>query len=223
MARAVIFNADDFGAAPGINHGIVHGHTTGVVTSTSLLVEAAAAQEAALLARSHPRLAVGLHWNLDATPLDDVAVVRSELERQLVLFERLLGRSPTHLDSHHHAHRRPEVEPLACEIAARCGTALRGLSAVHYIGGFYAQWETGVDDLEHVGVAALTAILATELHDDWTEIGCHPGFVDEHLHSSYREPRAAELATLTEPAIAAAIDELGLRLVSFADVPPPAS
>jgi predicted glycoside hydrolase/deacetylase ChbG (UPF0249 family) len=223
VTRSVIFNADDFGAAPGINRGIVHCHTAGVLTSTSLMVDARAAPAAAKLARAHPALAVGLHWDLDgkrapAPDLGDPAAVRAELERQLAAAERLLGRPPTHLDSHHHVHRDPAVLPHALQIAERTGLPLRGSSAVHYIGGFYAQWEPGVDDLQHVSVAALGSILETELAAGWTEIGCHPGFVDDDFRSAYREPREAELATLTDPALRTLLDELGLRLASFAEV-----
>lgn len=223
MTRVVIFNADDFGASPGVNRGIVHCHAHGVLTSTSLMVDGPAAAGAAALAREHPALAVGLHWDLDgrrAPPvaLGDPVALGAELERQLAAAERLLGRLPTHLDSHHHVHREPEVEPVARQIAARARLPLRGTSAVDYVGGFYAQWEPGVDDLEHVSVAALIAILDTELEATWTEIGCHPGFVDDDFRSAYREPRAAELATLTDPAIRTALDALGLRLASFAEV-----
>ncbi len=145
--------------------------------------------------------------------------MRAELEHQLELATALLGRAPTHLDSHHHAHRAPEVEPVARAIAHRAGLPLRGLGAVHYIGGFYAQWEPGVDELEHVSVAALESILRNELRGEWTEIGCHPGYVERDFRSSYRAGREAELATLTDPRVPALIDELGLRLASFADAP----
>jgi len=223
VTRSVIFNADDFGAAPGINRGIVHCHVAGVLTSTSLMVDAVAAEDAARLCRAHPALAVGLHWDLDGTrapapDFGDPGAVRAELERQLATAARLLGRPPTHLDSHHHVHRDPEVLPHALVIAERTGLALRGSSAVHYIGGFYAQWEPGVDELEHVSVAALASILKNELADGWTEIGCHPGFVQDDFRSAYREPREAELATLTDPAVRVLLDDLGLRLASFAQL-----
>jgi len=226
MTRTVIFNADDFGVAPGINRGIVHCHAAGVLTSTSLMVHGRAAQGAATLAREHPALAVGLHWDLDgrrapAPDFTDPAAVRAELELQLAAAERLLGRPPTHLDSHHHVHRHDEVLPHALEIAERTGLALRGSSEVHYIGGFYAQWEPGVDELEHVGVAALASILEHELAAGWTEIGCHPGYVDDDFRSAYREPREAELATLTDPAVRTLLGDLGLRLASFAEVRAP--
>ena len=221
MTRTVIFNADDFGASEGVNRGIVHCHTDGVLTSTSLMVDGPGAEGAAALARVHPELAVGLHWDLDGrrnapVDLEDPAAVRRELERQLALAQRQLGRLPTHLDSHHHVHRQPEVEPIAREIAQRTGLPLRGTSPVRYIGGFYAQWEPGVDDLQHVSVRALTAILSDELVTSWTEIGCHPGFVDDDFRSAYREGREAELATLTDPAVPVALQALGVRLASFA-------
>ncbi|MGI8802300.1 MAG: carbohydrate deacetylase [Solirubrobacteraceae bacterium] len=223
MKRTVIFNADDFGASVGINRGIMRSHTDGVLTSASLMVGGPAAEDAARLAGRHPALAVGLHWDLDFRPaapvdLEDAGAVRAELERQLTVAGRLLGRPPTHLDSHHHVHLEPAVEPIAREIARRVGLPLRGSSAVHYIGGFYAQWEPGVDELEHVSVAALRSILESELGPGWTELGCHPGFIDEDFRSGYREPRAAEVATLTDPAVRSALDALGLRLASFAEV-----
>jgi predicted glycoside hydrolase/deacetylase ChbG (UPF0249 family) len=219
----VIFNADDFGAAEGVNRGIARCHADGVLTSTSLLVLGHAACDAARMAAGHPQLAVGLHWDLDGVrgpPVDrgDQAAVRAELERQLSLAASLLGRSPTHLDSHHHVHRAPDVQAAAREIASRAGLPLRGCSAVRYVGGFYAQWEPGVDDLEHVGVEALTGILRDEVGEGWTEIGCHPGYVDRDFRSSYRAGREAEIATLTDPRLRAQIDALGLRLASFAEL-----
>jgi predicted glycoside hydrolase/deacetylase ChbG (UPF0249 family) len=188
------------------------------------MVDARAAEEAATLAAGLPALAVGLPWDLDgvrapAVDLEDPVAVRAELERQLTACERLLGRPPTHLDSHHHVHRQPEVEPLAREIAERTGLPLRGSSPVVYVGGFYAQWEPGVDDLGHVSVDALRYVFEHDLDDGWTEIGCHPGYVDPDFRSAYREPREAELATLTDPAARLLVDAFDLRVASFADAP----
>src|SRR4051794_39741974 len=64
MQRYLIVNADDFGQSRGVNAGIVEAHERGVVTSASLMVRWPAAAEAAACARSHPRLAVGLHLDL---------------------------------------------------------------------------------------------------------------------------------------------------------------
>ncbi len=226
--RSVIVNADDFGASPGINAGIVEAHAHGVVTSTSLMVTGHAAGEAAALARDRPELSIGLHLDLDGEDVvarvafDDAPAVRAELERQLAAFQALLGRPPTHVDSHHHVHERPELAPLVRALVAPLGVPLRGDGRVAYVGGFYAQWEWQVTELEHVSVEALLGILRDETQAAWTEIGCHPGRVTPDFRSIYREEREAELATLTDARLRPAIAGFGLRLASFAHVGGPA-
>ena len=64
--KYLIVNADDFGASRGIDRGIIEAHQRGVLTSTSLLVNATASGEAAELSRSAPDLSVGLHADLVA-------------------------------------------------------------------------------------------------------------------------------------------------------------
>ncbi len=222
--RNLIVNADDFGASDGVNRGIVEAHGGGVVTSTSLMVTGRAAAGAVALAREHPRLAIGLHWDLDgedADPsidLESPAAVRAELGRQLEAFRELMGRAPTHVDSHHHVHRRPEIVPIARALVAPLGVPLREESEVRFIGGFYGQWEWQVTDLHHVSPEFLLWILRNEVADGWTEISCHPGYVTDDFTSVYLEEREAELATLTDPLIRAEIDSLGLRLASYAEL-----
>lgn len=213
--RNLIVNADDFGAARGINHGIVQCHEHGVVTSTSLMVRGRAAAEACALAREHPALAVGLHWDLDNEPRGSV---REELERQLEDFHRLMGRPPTHVDSHHHVHREPEVAAIARELVAPVGVSLREEGPVRFVGGFYGQWEWQVTDLEHVSPDFFAWILRNEVEEGWTEISCHPGFVTDDLASVYLAEREVEVATLTDPGVRKEIGALGIRLASYADL-----
>jgi chitin disaccharide deacetylase len=59
--RAVIVTADDFGLSREVNAGIIRAHHKGILTATSLMVAAAARDEAAALARENPNLDVGLH------------------------------------------------------------------------------------------------------------------------------------------------------------------
>src|SRR5262249_35920211 len=106
--RYLIFNADDFGQSHGINRGIVECHQQGVVTSTSLLVTGRELHEAIAMSRDNPKLAIGLHfdvWGEDEREFDthDLPATRDELRRQLDEFYRLMGRGPTHIDSHRHA------------------------------------------------------------------------------------------------------------------------
>ena len=47
--KYLIVNADDFGASRGINRGILEAHQRGILSSTSLMVNRAASEEAALV------------------------------------------------------------------------------------------------------------------------------------------------------------------------------
>ena len=219
--RRVIFNADDFGASSGTNRGIVECHTRGVLTSTSMMVTGAAVEEAVELSATLPELAVGLHWDVigeDEREFDlaEEAAVREEFAAQLQRFEELTGRAPTHIDSHRHMHLEESVSELFRELAAPVGVPLRGDGQVRFVGNFYAQWEWGVTDLEHVSVAALQEIIRSEVREGWTELSCHPGYVSDDYRPMYRYEREAELRTLIDPAIAATLTELGIVLESYA-------
>ena len=74
---------------------------------------------------------MGLHVTLtneDAELLFDVAGCRGELDRQLERFERLLGRAPTHLDSHHNVHLEQPLSDLFEEVARERDLPLRAFS-----------------------------------------------------------------------------------------------
>jgi predicted glycoside hydrolase/deacetylase ChbG (UPF0249 family) len=221
--RVLIVNADDFGCSHGINGGIIEAHTRGIVTSTSLMMTGAATSEAATLARDHPALGVGLHWDLDGmrapkVDLDDRAAVRAELARQLERFERLTGQPPTHVDSHHHVHREPGINPIARELAQALGVPLREDGRVRHVGGFYGQWEYGVTDPAHISVEFLIEVLRNEVGEGWTELGCHPGRLLGDFTSAYYAEREVELSTLTDPRVRWEIAAIGIRLATFADV-----
>ena len=59
--RAVIVTADDFGYSREVNAGVIRAHREGILTAASLMVAAAARDEAAALAHENPNLDVGLH------------------------------------------------------------------------------------------------------------------------------------------------------------------
>lgn len=228
MSRRLIVNADDFGLTEGVNRAIVHCHVHGVVTSASLMVDRPAARHAAELSRAHPGLSVGLHWDAAGRvdgeiDTDDDAAVRDDLERQVDRFIELTGKSPSHLDSHWHVHREERVFPLFREVAETLGVPVRGDGRVRMIGGFYAQWEWKVTRLEYISVGFLERLIREEATGPWTELSCHPGYVDEDLDSVYSSEREAEVATLTDPQIAGTIRAMGLQLASYTDyaVKPP--
>lgn len=144
--RFLVINADDLGLAPGVNRGIFEAHAAGTLSSASMMVGCPAFGEAAEQAvRDAPQLGVGLHLNLvSGTPLADVptlvdhetrrfhpletlarralagqvdaADVRRECEAQLAALVAA-GITPTHLDSHRHAHALPGVLPAVAAVA----------------------------------------------------------------------------------------------------------
>jgi predicted glycoside hydrolase/deacetylase ChbG (UPF0249 family) len=151
MKRLVVV-ADDFGLSSGVVEGIVEAHENGIVTSTSLMVNAPAAEAAFAAARRLPALATGLHFVLTCgrpagppAPLERLLEadgtfrrngsgahelarpdeVRDELRAQLQAFEIGVGRPPTHIDGHHHVHLHPGILRVAIEEAGRLGIPLR--------------------------------------------------------------------------------------------------
>jgi predicted glycoside hydrolase/deacetylase ChbG (UPF0249 family) len=225
--RRLIVNADDFGRSAGINRGIAAAHERGIVTSASLMVRWPVAPEAARYARDRPGLSVGLHldlgeWARDGDgwrPLYQVAAsdLEGEVGRQLAGFRGLVGRDPTHLDSHQHVHREEPLASIVRAVGAELGVPVRSVSPdVCYRGDFYAQTSRGDPLPEAVSVAALVALIAS-LPVGTTELGCHPGMASD-LESTYREERSLELATLCDPRVRAAIAAEGVELCSFSDL-----
>lgn len=222
MPRHLIINADDFGASTGINRGIIECHTRGILTSTSLMVTGRAVEEAVRLSREHSELAIGLHfdvWGEDEREFDlgNHAAVREEFHRQLSEFRRLMGRNPTHVDSHRHAHRQEGMLPIFQELVAPLGVPLRDDGRVKFVGGFYAQWEWLVTELDYVSVPFLLNILSEEVGEGWTEVSCHPGYRSPDFQSVYLAEREAEVATLTDPRVRGFIADTGIRLASYAE------
>src|SRR5262249_40716378 len=173
--------------------------------------------------REYPDISLGLHWDVfgeDERGFDlaDLAAVREEFKRQLCRFHDVLGRMPTHIDSHRHAHREDGLFPIFEELVAPLGVPLRGNGRVRFVGGFYGQWEWQVTELEDIGVPFLQRMLAEGGDGGWTDISCPPGYVDAGLRSGYATEREREIETLTDPRIRETIDALGIQLGSYADL-----
>jgi predicted glycoside hydrolase/deacetylase ChbG (UPF0249 family) len=221
MDRFLIVNADDFGASEGVNRGIVDCHVGGILTSTSLMVTGRAVREAVALSGEHPDLAIGLHFDLfgeDEREFDtsDLPAVRSEFERQLDAFHQLMGRLPTHVDSHRHVHREEQLMPLIAELVEPLEVPLRGDGRVRFVGHFYAQWEWKVTNLEYVSVPFLIQMLREKVPEGWTEFSCHPGYRSPDYTAVYLAEREHEARTLTDPRVRRAVDDEGIRLASYA-------
>jgi predicted glycoside hydrolase/deacetylase ChbG (UPF0249 family) len=217
----LIVNADDFGFSTGVNHGVIQAHERGIVTSTTLMVRGEAAAQAAASAGDHPTLDVGLHLDLgewefvagewriryQVVDADDPVAVAEEVEAQLVLFEQLLGRPPSHLDSHQHVHRSGPARVSLTAAGERLGVPVREVTrGIRYTGAFYGQSGKGDPFPEAISAAALATLVAG-LPAGVTELGCHPGLGE--VDSVYGPEREIELATLCDPSVRAAVEAAG--------------
>ncbi len=146
--RRVIVNADDFGFSLGITDGILRAHREGIVTSTTVAANLPGAEEAVGRIAEVRDLAVGVHLNVSqGTPLSregerladrDGVMQRSgmgvilECMRDPSLLDAIQGEcdaqirwvldhgiTPTHLDTHRHAHAYGPIFSRVAELARR--------------------------------------------------------------------------------------------------------
>ncbi|MBI4271143.1 MAG: ChbG/HpnK family deacetylase [Candidatus Rokubacteria bacterium] len=247
MLRRLIVNADDFGLTRGVSAGILGAAWHGIVTSTTLLATARVPEED-LAALRDSRLGVGLHVNLTLgrpvtgrSSLTDaegsfvrdarVAAARAtardverEVDAQLGRFETLLGRRPTHLDSHHHVGLLVPVRDVVLAAARRLGAAVRSQDATARARARSAGLRTpdhffGESGPDAYWSPARTLIRLRALPVGVSEFMTHPGLVDPALaYSRYGRQRATELAGVGTPAARAAVAALGITLCHFGDL-----
>jgi predicted glycoside hydrolase/deacetylase ChbG (UPF0249 family) len=227
--RVLIVNADDFGRSRGVNRGVIRAHEEGIVTSATLMVRWASAEEAAAYARGRS-LSVGLHLDLgeweyrrgEWQPRYEVLtepsqeMVAEEIDRQLERFEALMGRAPTHLDSHQHVHLEDPARTALMRVAHRLEVPVRGVTpGISYV-GFHGQDAKGNPVPDAISVETLVGTIE-ELPGGVTELGCHPAAEVDHP-SAYGRERLLELAALCDPRVATAIDRCEVALRSFGDL-----
>jgi predicted glycoside hydrolase/deacetylase ChbG (UPF0249 family) len=228
--RLLIVNADDFGRSVAVNRGVIRAHREGIVTSASLMVRWPDAEQACRDARGSS-LSIGLHLDLgewayrdgawqtcyEVVPCHTSEAVHVEVSRQLARFERLMGRPPTHLDSHQHVHREEPTQTALLHAGQRLGVPVRNCNpGIVYSGVFHGQDGRGRPFPTAITVEALIGAIE-RLEPGVTELGCHPATDVDH-ESTYGGERVRELATLCDPSVRAAIVAGGVQLLSFADL-----
>jgi predicted glycoside hydrolase/deacetylase ChbG (UPF0249 family) len=131
--RSLAVNADDFGFTRDVNQGIVEAHVAGILTSTTLMANGAAFEDAVRLAREHPTLDIGCHLVLVGEPpfpatvaklIQAVALKRIRIYEELAAQVRRIldaGLHPTHLDTHKHTHLLPPVLDAVARLAQEFG------------------------------------------------------------------------------------------------------
>jgi len=249
-ARSLIVNADDYGLTAGVSRGILDAHRRGIVTSTTLLVNRPV-DPALIEALKSSGLGVGLHMNLTlgppVAPVRRVASLvdgegrfvrdareaaqraskdeaRIELGMQIDEFRRIMGRFPTHLDSHHHVGRHEPILELVLDFARAIKVPVRTQDPEvramarklalktpdHFMG------ESGPD--AYWSAERVVAHLR-ELPGGVTEFMTHPGYYDDDLsYSRYGRQRETEMTGLTDPGARALIEQEGIRLIHFGNL-----
>lgn len=91
--RRLIINADDLGLTHGVNQAIAEAHTQGVVTSTTLMANGRAFENAVKIAQERPQMSVGCHAVLvDGAPVarpEQVRCLLAPVGREALPFERV--------------------------------------------------------------------------------------------------------------------------------------
>lgn len=270
MGRRLIINADDFGLTAGVSRGILKAHREGILTSTTFMVNFPWAPEMAPLLAEAPELGVGLHLNLTTgAPVLAAAQVPSlvgpggQFQRNLVrllrrlrpaeaerewtaqaeLFVTLVGRLPTHLDTHRYLQAYPPLCRAMLAVARRfgiravrilppefvpagtfpwwnptgavVGACLRRSAAMTRQSGLFAAGQTLAGDFDLSGLLARL----DRVGDGVAELVSHPGEVDEQLRAvtSLQEQRLVELAALTSPEARQRVAEREIELVHFGE------
>ena len=218
----VLFNADDFGLTKGVTDGIIQSHTTGVVQSTTLMMNGLATEYAVEKAKMHPSLHVGIHLVLTfGSPLrkdvrslvteegefrytnafkemdpPNLEEVEKEWRAQLDAF-LATGLPLHHIDSHHHVHGWEVLKDLVVRLAQEYQVPVR------YTDSLQAYPELLLTDslwLDFYGEGVKDDLFhrLSTLECDSVEIMTHPAIVDSELKSvsSYLDKREDELSIL---------------------------
>lgn len=241
MAK-IIFNADDFGLTHGVNTGIIEAYNNGVVRSTTLMVTMPYAEEAVKLAARCKGLGVGVHLTgtIGKPLMDNMTslidsegyfhkvnkVFRGEVsynldelytewKAQIEKFISLVGRKPTHIDSHHHVHLHPNHVKVALRLADEYKVPMRGkgikdksVKTVNLVENFY---ETNVT------YEFFNEDIKSKVQSEVADVMCHPAIADEELKkvSSYSINREEELRILTSEKLKSWLKENNIEVINY--------
>lgn len=252
----LVINADDFGLTDGVCRAILDLLEQDAVTSTSLMIAAPGAIDR-ITKWNVSRLSgrVGVHLQLTGgSSISDPSNVKSlvdsngrfrdarnsatslavdEVERewraQISVACNLIGSKPSHLDSHHGMHRRPELTGLYVNLARELGIPVRG--GAHFLGNYtndsgiltteeiLRDWTSKLED-EHDLSQKIRSIIEKQPSTQSIEIVTHPGFVDAELErvSSLVGPREFERQALSRFATTTHLFGKKLERISYSEL-----
>ncbi len=220
LRHPIVINADDFGMSSEVNRAVAECFAAGYISSATLMANMPAAREAIeLIHRDGLDGRIGVHLNLtEGTPLTDAirrqerfcdadgrfrgrgrTVWRLSRDEQAALLDELTaqiasiieqGISPTHLDSHHHAHTQWPIAGIVIELARRkginairpsrnCGPGLTFPKNVYKQALNRRLQRSGMAKVRYFGSGS--DVMALEPFDGSVEVMVHPGWDEDKL------------------------------------------
>ncbi len=256
--RSIIINADDYGLTDGVCRSIIALLENEAISNTTIMICVDGAVERCKDLRNagfsdragvHLQMTPEMHHKRPLLPPAEIPTlvdatgffkpkdhadwinpdeVEREWDRQIVRSAEALGRTPTHIDTHHGRHRLPQLTPVYLKLAAKYGIPARG--------GEY----DGQIDSTRTGVKTSTFCTKTwtgqnkdseslkwdilrnlDLIDKGVlEVVTHPGFCDDDLMASsgWNTVRENDHNVLLELARSGWLGEMDIKLVRYPDL-----
>lgn len=149
--KQLIINADDFGMSTEVNGAVLNAYKNGILTSTSLMANAPAFDDAVSLLKELQGLSIGVHLNII-----EFSTLKKERKQKSLLYDKngkfnngfiallikscnksfleeveeefrlqietiLSTVSADHIDSHVHVHAIPQIFKIVCKLAQEYG------------------------------------------------------------------------------------------------------
>lgn len=246
--KKIVINADDFGLTEAVTLGIIKGHSEGIISSTSLMVNMPYAKQAADLAKEYPLLGVGVHLNVTkGRPISDYKKIRSivtdeglfysskdymnnnveiveeelliEFIAQIDKFIEYNGDKPDHIDCHH-LHDFFGIYPKVTEYLIKTYGVPMRLEQNHKSYKYPLAKKLDVFMNSAITEDGLCEYLNENASEDLIEIPNHSGFVDYELMklSSLNVNRVNDLHLCLSTKVKSTLDNLGYKIVRWSEI-----
>jgi len=151
--------------------------------------------------------------------------IETEMLAQFHRFMKLVGRLPTHIDTHHHIHQLPEVLHHIITLAKDNDIPVRQIdpnmvkilrkSSIRTTDYFFDTMITEANRRRSHSLY-LNEIISS-LKDGTTEVLCHPGYSSEKLRKQtlYSNQRQVELECLCDSLLMKRIKDEGVQLITY--------